>query len=68
MTGGNRTRWLCCECWTEGDGHQPKAFPRCGCTHCWFITTTASDDERTMKEIFDDFAAGLFLPSSRENP
>ena len=47
----DRSRWLCCQCDTEGTGPRPDACPTCGCQDSWF--QTGSGDPEPMREIFE---------------
>lgn len=59
----DRSRWLCCECWTEGTGERPTDCPTCGCRDSWFLSAPRPDDHRTMRAIYEDMMARLFSPS-----
>lgn len=58
----DHTRWLCCECWTEGVGERPRECPTCGYEDSWFQAAPKPGDHRTMKVIFEEVMAGIFGP------
>lgn len=60
---GDRARWACAECWTEGRGQRPDECPTCGCEDSWYQCAPADDDDRTMRAIFDELMDGIFSPS-----
>lgn len=53
-------RWLCTECWTEGEDPTPDACPSCGCRDAWY--ETARHGGRPMKEVYGDLFDQLLGP------
>lgn len=56
---------MCCECWTEGDGHIPDECPACGCRDSWFAGAVDEGTGMTLKDAWNRIWDDIFGPSRR---
>lgn len=58
-------RWMCCECWTEGEGGIPDECPACGCTDSWFAGAGERRYGMSLKDVWDRLWEDILGPSRR---